>query len=150
MKHLLKISKTESETQKIGKDLATKTTSPVIVALTGEMGTGKTIFAKGFASGLGVKELVTSPTFLGVSEYYSGRMPFVHMDFYKKITPLNIVKQFLENGAVILIEWFENYSLVLNEKLEPDLRVYIQYLNEGDNLTNKRKVIIESSIYDDV
>jgi len=150
MKHLLKISKTESETQQIGKDLATKITSPLVVGLSGEMGTGKTIFAKGLASGLGVKELVTSPTFLGVSEYYSGRMPFVHMDFYKKITPLNIVKQFLEKGAVILIEWFENYSLVLDEKLEPDLRVYIQYLNEGSNLTNKRKIIIESGIYDDV
>ncbi len=152
MKHLLKISESASETQDIGRELGVKLSSPVIVGLSGEMGTGKTVFTKGFAHGLGVKELITSPTFLGVSEYYSGRMSFVHMDFYKKVTPLKIIKNFFRNGAVILIEWFENYSIAFNEKLETDIRVYIQYLNEngGDNSANKRKIIIESGIYDDV
>lgn len=152
-KQVLKVSKSPDETLDIGKRLGLKIASPGIIGLLGAMGTGKTFFAKGFAGGLGVKELVTSPTFLGVSEYYSGRIPFVHMDFYKKVTPFYVIKNFIKDGAVVLIEWLENYSTVFNEEIEANVRVYIQYfLNKGvgDNSANVREIIIESNIYDDL
>ena len=139
-----KISNSSEETFKIAFELASNINKPCLVGLTGEIGTGKTYFAKGFAEGLGVKELVTSPTFLGVSESYSGRFPFVHVDFYKKVIPKSLIEHFQKNKSVVLIEWVNNFEVVFKEKLFPDINVLIQYLKdkEGLILENKREIIV--------
>ena len=151
MNEILQISKSPEDTFNIAYDLALKIDKPMLIGLSGEMGSGKTIFAKGFAEGLGVKELITSPTFLGISECYSGKMPFIHMDFYKKVISKKDIEYYLEKKAVILIEWIENFNLVFSDNLSPNISVYIQYskdLNDlKDNyLNNERQIKVESRV----
>ncbi len=143
-----KISNSPEETFQIAFELASDINAPCLIGLTGEIGAGKTYFAKGFAEGLWVKELITSPTFLGISESYSGRLPFIHMDFYKKVVPKSLIEHFQKNKAVVLIEWVDNFEAVFKEKLNLDISVLIQYLKdkEGLILENKREIIIESSL----
>ena len=145
MKVVKKVSNSPDETFKIAFDLASKITKPCLIGLTGELGTGKTNFAKGFAEGLGVKELITSPTFLGISESYSAKLPFIHMDFYKKVIPKNLIEHFQKNKGVILIEWVDNFEEVFKEKLKPDINVLIKYLKDAEGLIldDKREIIIE-------
>ena len=144
MKEIIKISNSSEETFNIAKELALTVVPPVLIGLSGELGVGKTVFAKGFASGLGVQELITSPTFLGVSESYSGKYPFIHMDFYKKVITSEIIQNYLKSNSIVLIEWFENYDLVFKEKLNFDITVYIQYLkdNHGIILESNTQIIV--------
>jgi tRNA threonylcarbamoyladenosine biosynthesis protein TsaE len=107
-------------TEELGRKLASMIPSRSIVALLGPLGAGKTTFAKGFAKGLGVEELVNSPTFTMLNEYVSGRIPLYHLDLYRvrsEIDPtseasgayLEWMEQELdeitESPGVILIEW---------------------------------------------
>ncbi len=148
MKEILRTSKSPEDTFNIGKELALKINKPSLIALSGEMGVGKTIFAKGFASGLGVKELVTSPTFLGISEYYSGRIPFIHMDFYKKVVSEEKIEYYLAKNSVVLIEWFENFKEVYDKNLKPYISVYIHYLKDANNdyINNERQIKTEFEV----
>ena len=143
MKKLITCS--PDETFKIAKDIALEIRNPLLVGVSGELGAGKTIFAKGFAVGLGVAELVCSPTFLGISEYYSGRVPFIHMDFYKKVFVLENILSYVKKGGVVLIEWIGNFDVVFNKKINPDLSVYIQFVknSNGNVLDGERQMIIE-------
>ena len=145
MNKVVKISNGAEETFEIAKELASKTTYPALIGLTGELGTGKTTFAKGFACGLDIKEFVTSPTFLGISEYYSGKLPFIHMDFYKKVVDIENINSYLKKKSIVLIEWIENFSSVFGNELDCDTRVYIQYLKDdkGNILDNGRQIIID-------
>lgn len=145
MENILHTSKSPDDTFKIASELALTINKPVLIGLSGEMGVGKTVFAKGFADGLGVKELITSPTFLGVSECYSGRMPFIHMDFYKKVIAKKDIEYYLEKKSIILIEWIENFNLVFSDNLSPQISVYIQYLKDeaGNYLNNERQIKVE-------
>jgi tRNA threonylcarbamoyladenosine biosynthesis protein TsaE len=144
MKKIVKISNNFQETFNIAFDLALEINKPCLIGLTGELGAGKTYFAKGFAEGLGVKELITSPTFLGISESYSGKFPFIHMDFYKKVVSKNLIEYFQKNKSIILIEWVNNFETVFQEKLNLDISVLIQYLKDKEGLIieNKREIVI--------
>jgi len=79
-----------------------------LIVLAGDLGTGKTAFAQGFARGLGVDEPVTSPAFILVRTY-DGRLPLVHLDVYRLDTMQELVDlgiaELLDEGAVTLIEW---------------------------------------------
>ncbi|MBI3590336.1 MAG: tRNA (adenosine(37)-N6)-threonylcarbamoyltransferase complex ATPase subunit type 1 TsaE [Candidatus Melainabacteria bacterium] len=145
MKRIEKVSNNPEETFQMGKELALKINSPVLIGLSGELGSGKTVFAKGFASGLEVKELITSPTFLGISESFSGRLPFIHMDFYKKVVTKDMIQFYMDKKSVVLIEWFENFVDVFKEELDLDMRMYIQYLKDtgGNIIDNMRQIQIE-------
>lgn len=136
------ISKSPDDTMSTAFELGSQIQGHCLIGLSGELGVGKTVFAKGLAKGLGVKELITSPTFLGISEYYSGKYPFIHMDFYKKAVSLNDINSYLKKNAVVLIEWVENFSLVFNQELKLDINVYIEYLKDkqGDFLNNERQI----------
>lgn len=67
------------------------------------------------------------------------------MDFYKKVASKKIIDTYLNNKAVVLIEWIENFKEVFNQELIIDLSVYIQYLKdkEGNILENERQIIIK-------
>lgn len=138
------ISKSPEETYKIAEDIVSKIKAPCLIGLSGDLGVGKTIFAKGIAENLNVQELITSPTFLGISEYYSGDKPFIHMDFYQKTVPIKIVKDFLNKPSIVLIEWFENLSEV--KSLTPSVYVNIQYKNlNSEEESNERIITIMSN-----
>ncbi len=87
--------------------MAAKAEPGEVFTLTGDLGVGKTVFAKGFAKGLGVTEPVTSPTFTIVQEYLSGRLPFYHFDVYRIGDPDEMEEtgfyDYLYRGGVVLI-----------------------------------------------
>ena len=76
------ITYSEAETRALAAELASSAERGQVFCLEGDLGVGKTAFAKGFAAGLGVTEDVVSPTFTIVREY-EGRIPFYHFDIYR-------------------------------------------------------------------
>jgi len=96
------------ETRALAAEIAGLAAPGDLVVLAGDLGTGKTAFAQGFASGLGVEEQVTSPAFILVRTY-EGRLPMVHLDVYRLDTMQELVDlgiaELLDEGAVTLIEW---------------------------------------------
>ena len=71
------------ETFELGKTLGSRAKAGEIYTLTGDLGTGKTVFAQGFAKGLGITEYVNSPTFTILQIYEDGRLPLYHFDVYR-------------------------------------------------------------------
>lgn len=102
-------SLSEQNTFDIAKDLGQKASSGDIYLLEGDLGVGKTVFAKGFARGLGILEPITSPTFTIIQEYGEGRLPFYHFDVYRiadeeEMYELDYEAYFYGEG-ICLIEW---------------------------------------------
>ena len=79
----------------------------MVICLNGELGTGKTVFVKGFAGALGIKDPITSPTFNIVKEYPNGELPLYHMDVYRlEDNKDNIgLTDYFNKGGVTIIEW---------------------------------------------
>lgn len=106
-----------------------------MLLLTGELGAGKTTLMQGVAVGLGVLESVESPTFALIHEYFSGRVPFYHLDLYRLEEPEEVEALYLEgfwDGSerdlgVMAIEWCDRLCY-LPERF---LRVSIGFCGEG-------------------
>lgn len=102
-------SRSEEDTMEIAENLESEKFPGMVICLDGELGSGKTVFVKGFAKALGITETVTSPTFSLVKEYPDGEMPLYHMDVYR----LDDAKEdfglndYLNQDAVVIIEWPE-------------------------------------------
>ncbi len=97
------------ETFELGYKMGQKASSGDIVCLEGDLGAGKTVFAQGFAKGLGIRENINSPTFTIVQIYEGGRLPLYHFDVYRitdieEIYEIGFEEYFFGNG-VCLIEW---------------------------------------------
>ena len=80
---MVKETLSEKETYELGEMLGKSAKQGDVFTLEGDLGVGKTVFTKGLAKGLGVKEDVSSPTFTIVQEYEDGRLPFYHFDVYR-------------------------------------------------------------------
>ena len=97
------------DTFALGKTLGSKAEAGNIYTLDGDLGAGKTVFAQGFADGMGVSEYVNSPTFTIVSEYESGRLPLYHFDVYRISDPEEMYEigfeDYLFGDGACLIEW---------------------------------------------
>ena len=106
-------------TYEIGKGLGEKAAPGSIFALAGDLGAGKTVFAKGFAEGVGVKETVTSPTFTIMQLYESGRIPLAHFDVYRIEDPDELDEigfdEYIGGDGVTLIEWHERAEDLIPE-----------------------------------
>lgn len=126
-----KVTRSEEETIAFAESLAKELNTGYLVLLSGELGAGKTRFAKGIAKGLEVKEAVTSPTFTIVNEY-EGRIPVYHIDLYRlESFPLEDIslEEMLEEG-VVMVEWWEkDRELFLSVK--PRVEVYLKILSES-------------------
>lgn len=99
----------EQDTFRIGKQLGETAKPGDIFLLEGDLGVGKTVFAKGFAAGLGITEPITSPTFTILQEYEEGRIPLYHFDVYRIADPEEMYELGYEGyffgEGVCLIEW---------------------------------------------
>ena len=116
------ISHSEDETKKIASSIAQEIESGVI-ALTGELGSGKTIFVQGFAKGLRIREKIISPTFVLIRQHKlpDGKKTLYHIDLYRLEGKINIkqlgIKEILLNPEnLVLIEWAEKIKKDLPEK----------------------------------
>lgn len=117
------------DTYRLGIETGSKAEPGQIYCLSGDLGVGKTLFSKGFAKGLLVKEPVTSPTFTIIQTYEDGRIPLYHFDVYRiadieEMYELGYEEYFFGKGTV-LIEWAE----LINDIL-PENRINIKITKE--------------------
>jgi len=107
------------ETLQFGERLAAELRPGDVLALSGDLGAGKTALVKGIARGLGIMQDVTSPTFTLVHEYTRGRLPFAHIDLYRLDTigqALAIgIEDYLGGSGITAIEWAEKIESLLPE-----------------------------------
>ena len=111
------ISHDPAETFALGRAEATHCGAGAVVALCGELGAGKTHFAKGLAAGLGVTAEVTSPTFTLIHEYAGGGLPVYHFDFYRLESAAEALAlgldDYLAGTGVSVIEWADKFPGLL-------------------------------------
>jgi len=107
------ISHSLAETQSLGESWGHAAERGLVIALSGDLGAGKTELVKGIARGLGATTRVHSPTFTLVNEYGGGRFRLFHLDLYRLETPGQIVaaglEEFLQPDGVTVIEWAERW-----------------------------------------
>ncbi len=111
------ITKSPEETMRLAEKLVKSITSPACIALFGELGAGKTVFIKGLAKGLGIDDVIKSPTFV-LMRSYSGRMNLHHIDLYriKKGEEFLPFEETLMDEGITAIEWAERAKNFLPEK----------------------------------
>jgi tRNA threonylcarbamoyladenosine biosynthesis protein TsaE len=136
------ISRSAEETIQRGKELAAQLTPPVVILLSGELGTGKTTLTKGIVSGLGAgkEEEVTSPTFTLVHVFHN-HCKVYHVDLYRVEDFHDLetlaLEDVLAESAVVVVEWSERFSLRTDW---PSIRIHLEHL-EGDS---RRITILDS------
>ena len=132
------------DTRKIAYDLGESAAAGDIFCLSGDLGVGKTVFAKGFAQGLGVAEDVTSPTFTIVNEYL-GRLKLYHFDVYRIANSDDMYgtgyEEYFFSDGVCLVEWAETVKDII-----PSNAVWIQINKDLSRGENYRKITIEGEI----
>jgi tRNA threonylcarbamoyladenosine biosynthesis protein TsaE len=121
------------ETVRLGREIAGRLQVGYVVALYGELGSGKTHLAKGICAGLGIDaEHVTSPTFALINEYHGGRLPVYHFDTYRLKSLGEFMalgyEDYFDGDGVSIIEWPEPI-----ESLLPDDAIRIRLHHRGEN-----------------
>jgi len=124
-------SRSAASTQGLAAGLAGVACSGDLIALIGELGAGKTQFAKGFAAGLGIDATVNSPSFVLMAEY-AGRLPLYHVDLYRLAGAEEALGGGLLDGrqadGVTLVEWADRFGLAL-----PARRLDVRIEGSGDD-----------------
>lgn len=117
--------KDEYDTIELAQNLESEKFPNMIICLNGELGSGKTMFTKGFAKALGIKDNITSPTFSIIKEY-DGELPLYHMDVYRldgDTSGVNI-EEYYTKGGVVIIEWADTIKDILpKERLDIKIKV---------------------------
>ena len=136
----------EKETIEIAQNLESEKFPNMVICLEGDLGSGKTVFTKGFAQALGIEETVTSPTFNIIKEYTNGELPLYHMDVYRlygKVDDLGI-EDYYTRGGVTIIEWSDMIKDYLpEERLDIKFKVI-------DEDTRTLTFIPHGRIYEDI
>jgi tRNA threonylcarbamoyladenosine biosynthesis protein TsaE len=114
------ISNGPAESEAIGRQLAAEVGIGSVLALKGDLGSGKTMFVKGLVAGLGSRADVTSPTFTIVHEYRGGQLPVYHFDFFRlenreSVARLGLDDYFFGDG-VSVIEWADRFSELIPQQ----------------------------------
>lgn len=128
------------QTKQFAASIAASLASPAIMCLYGELGSGKTVFTKGFAAGLGISEKqIKSPTYTFLREYHQGRLHFYHFDFYRlehidDLMAHDLAEIFQKKNIRVVIEWAERVEAILPKNV---LKIFFNYLDE-----NTRRIII--------
>jgi tRNA threonylcarbamoyladenosine biosynthesis protein TsaE len=122
------VTKNYEETQKLGEELGCRLSPGSIIALTGELGSGKTTLVQGIGKGLGIRSLIKSPSFVIIHEY-SGSVPLYHFDLYRIAHPEEIISlgyedYFYQKKGIVVIEWAEKMEdLMPAEYLKIELEI---------------------------
>ena len=137
------ISHNPAETESLGERWGREAARGFVIALSGDLGAGKTQLVKGLARGLGVTSRVHSPTFTLVNEYTGGRLRLFHLDLYRLETTGQILgaglEEYLQPDGVAVIEWAER--LPTDEwRMTNVRRVNIEVLGETE-----RRITYEDS-----
>lgn len=136
-KHFTYVTASDQETVRLGQRLGAFLSDGDVVALVGELGSGKTWFTKGLALGLGVspETVITSPSFTLVNEY-EGRNTFYHMDFYRLESLSELLsaglEEYLYREGIVVMEWADRWPEILPEK-----RVLVEFVIIDDQ---RRKI----------
>ena len=129
-------TKSELETIELAQNFESEKFPNMVICLDGELGSGKTVFTKGIADALGIKDPITSPTFNIIKEY-EGELNLYHMDVYRLDGNADGVgiEEYFTKGGVVVIEWSDTIKDIL-----PKERLHIKFkvLDE-----NKRLLILE-------
>jgi tRNA threonylcarbamoyladenosine biosynthesis protein TsaE len=126
------ISTSEQQTYTIARDLAKTLPTPAHVLLYGDLGAGKTLFAKGLSDGFGVTDVneVSSPTFTLINEY-SGRVKIYHIDLYRiepgRLEGLGLEEIFDDPNAAVIVEWAERLGTF---ETPGALKVFLSYVDD--------------------
>ncbi len=139
-------SRNEKDTLELAQNFESEKFPNMVICLEGELGSGKTVFVKGFAQALGLKENVTSPTFNLVKEYPNGELPLYHMDVYRlEGTQENVgLDEYFSKGGVTIIEW----SDLIKESL-PEERLDVKFKIIDEN-TRILVFVPHGTIYEDL
>lgn len=136
------ITHSNTETQKLAEKLAKwirQAHHCNVVALSGDLGAGKTTFAQGFAKGLGIKDKIISPTFVLIRQHMNlpaGRQVFYHVDLYRieSFKELGLEELFSDKNNIVLIEWAEKIK-----NLIPKNAIWITFKMLSEN---KREITL--------
>lgn len=138
-------TKSEKETIELAQNFESEKFPNMIICLDGELGSGKTVFTKGIANALGIKESITSPTFNIIKEY-DGELPLYHMDVYRLDgnTDGYGIEEYFTKGGVVVIEWSDTIKDILPDEY---LQIKFKVVDE-----NKRVLILtpHGQKYDDL
>ena len=138
-----RISNSVEETIRIGVEVAKKLKKGDVVALVGNLGAGKTVFTKGIAKGLGVKDAcyVNSPTFVIIKEY-KGRLPLYHFDIYRLLKSSSIdietYEEYFYGDGVTVVEWADKIKDLL-----PPGHILVNIRSSGEST---REIAISRSV----
>lgn len=116
----------EMETIELAQNLESEKFPNMVICLDGELGSGKTVFTKGFAQALGIDDVITSPTYTIIKEYLNGELPLYHMDVYRLDgnTDGIGIEEYFNKGGVVIIEWSDTIKDILpKERLDIKFRI---------------------------
>ena len=121
--------KSEEDTVYLAQNMESEKFPNMVICLNGELGSGKTVFTKGFANAMEIKESITSPTFTIIKEY-EGELPLYHMDVYRLDGNTDGVgiEEYFNAGGVVIIEWASTIKDIL-----PNERLDIKFKSIGEN-----------------
>ncbi len=116
----------EDETMELAENIESEKFPNMVICLEGDLGSGKTVFAKAFAKSLGIKDNITSPTFNIIKEYDGGEMRLFHMDVYRfgDIKQDIGIPEYFNKKGVCIIEWSDLIEDIL-PKNRLDIRIKI-------------------------
>src|SRR5262245_46961195 len=127
------ISHSPAETEVIAEAFASSWLSGCVVGLSGDLGSGKTQFVRGFARGLGITERIHSPTFALLNIYTTGSVPLFHIDLYRLESDEQIISagltEYFEPQGITIIEWIDRWHGRLPSSF---CRVEIEILGESE------------------
>ncbi|MCR5409692.1 MAG: tRNA (adenosine(37)-N6)-threonylcarbamoyltransferase complex ATPase subunit type 1 TsaE [Lachnospiraceae bacterium] len=135
----------QEETRALAREIGERADAGTVIGLTGDLGCGKTVFAKGIAEGVGVKEHVSSPTYTIMQQYDDGRMPVYHFDVYR----IGDVSELDETGyedcffgeGISIVEWAD-----MVREIMPEDTIWVSISRDLSKGEDYRRIVIEDEV----
>ncbi len=148
------ITESPDETQALGEKLGKTLKQGDVIALIGDLGSGKTCLTQGIARGVGIEpnELVSSPSYILINEY-NGTLPIYHIDLYRlenseEIAELGL-SEYVEGDGICIIEWAERMTDALPDTC---IKIHITFreTNHSENANEADVAILESLVDENI